>query len=38
VNGPDMAAAIIRINGEGVMEVDGRGPRQRDWGPFAPPS
>jgi predicted phosphodiesterase len=35
VNGPDAASAIVRISPNGILEVDGRGARQRNWGPFS---
>ncbi len=35
VNGPDPAAAIVRITPDGVLTVEGRGERQPDWGPIS---
>ncbi len=35
VNGPDKAAGIVKIPGNGTIEIEGIGERQPDWGPFA---
>ncbi len=35
VNGSDKAAGIVRIPGDGTIEVEGLGERQPDWGPFS---
>ncbi len=34
VNGPDKAAGIVRIPGDGTIQVEGIGERQPTWGPF----